>query len=300
MPDTSARTDELDQGETLVVSAGIATEFRTRQLSVGAAEVTFYDSVESNGDRPTIVLVHGTGGSTAAHYSFLFPMLAADQRVVSVDLSPTGSDTLELSSLVAQIAAVIRQVDAPALTLAGYSLGAVAAAATAAAHPDLVDNLVLIAGWMRTDKQQLLRNDVWAHLRRTDQTAAQQFSVFTAYSGAFLALRTADEVRAMADAVTFDEFKDQQMDLNRRIDITDTVSDIDAKTLVVGCRDDFMVPSRHSRSLFGAIVNASYVEIGAGHAVVRERPAELVHWISTFNAYPERFPAGSILPSIRP
>lgn len=227
-------------------------------------------------------------------------MLAADQRVISVDLSATGARTVEVSDLVEQVVAVLREVRAPTLTLVGYSLGAVVCAAAAAHHPDLVDKLVLIAGWMKTDKQQLLRNDVWQTLRRNDKDAARKFSVFTAYSAAFLELRTIDELQTMIDAVSFDDFKDQQMDLNRRVDITDSTSEIRAKTLVIGCRDDFMVPPRHSRALFGAIADACYVELGAGHAVVRERPAELVHWIATFNAYPDRFPTGTVRPSIRP
>lgn len=283
-----------------MASAGTAAEFDTHRLMVGQVEVTYFDSHEPMGDRPTIVLVHGTGGSTSAHYSFLLPMLAADQRVISVDLSKTSAEAVSLIDLADQVEAVLRHAQAPKLTLVGYSLGAVVTAAVAAAHPDLVDRLVLIAGWMRTDKQQLLRNDIWQKLRRQDEAAAREFTIFTAYSAAFLQIRSSQEIRELVDAVSFDDFKDQQMELNRSIDITGLTSDIRAKTLVVGCRDDYMVPSRHSRALFGAIADASYVEVGAGHAVVHERPAELVHWIATFNAYPERFATGTILPTIRP
>lgn len=271
-----------------------------RRLQVGDLEVTYYDSVETVSDRPVIVLVHGTGGNTATHYPFLLPMLASDQRVVSVDLTKPNRGGLELDELVEQVAAVVSTIDAPAVTLTGYSLGAVVAAAVAGEHPELVANLVLIAGWMRTDHQQRLRNDVWREMRHGNPEAAQRFSVFTAYSGAFLGLRSETEREQLIAAVTFDEFKDLQMDLNRRIDITDRVAKIHAKTLVIGCRDDFMVPPQHARALFGAITDASYVELGAGHAVVRERPAELVHWINTFNGYPSRFAAGAILPSLRP
>lgn len=277
-------------------AAAIAERIEERRIEVGGVMVTYFDSVDASPDRPPIVLVHGTGGSTATHYPFLLPMLAGDRRVISVDLANPGTGTpVELADLEAQVVAVIEESGAASCSLVGYSLGAVVAASIAGHRPDLVENLVLIAGWMRTDQQQKLRNDIWRALRESEPKTARQFSVYTAYSAAFLKLRSPDELDDLVASVTFDEFKDLQMALNRRIDITASVEKILAKTLVIGCRDDFMVPPRHARELFGAIPHACYLELGSGHAVVAERPAELVHWIGAFTAHPDRFHTGTVL-----
>nr|WP_237421916.1 alpha/beta hydrolase [Gordonia sp. SID5947] len=250
--------------------------------------------------RPTVVLVHGTGGSARTHFPFLVPMLASRQRVVAIDLVDPNHNELSVEALERQLSAVLEHLMPAGVTLVGYSLGAVVAASLAGHRPDLVDNLVLIAGWMRTDAHQRIRNELWRQLRDSDPSAAQQLSILTAYSPGFLKLRRNTELQAMIDSVQFSAFKDAQMELNRQVDISDAVGAVTAETLIIGCRDDFMVPRHHSKQLFGAIERARYVEVLSGHAVVSERPAELVHWIDTFNADPARYPWGSIIDSPRP
>ena len=73
-----------------------------------------------------------------------------------------------------------------------------------------------------------------------------------------------------------------------------------ATTLVVGCTQDQMVPRTHSLQLFGAIDDARYTEIDSGHAVVFERPAELLRLVDTFLRQPSASAAGSIIPTARP
>jgi pimeloyl-ACP methyl ester carboxylesterase len=85
----------------------------------------------------------------------------------------------------------------------------------------------------------------------------------------------------------------------QRVDL-DSGSAHRATTLVIGCTHDQMVPVRHSKALFGAIRDARYTEIASGHAVVFERPAQLVQIIDQFNEAPSRHAAGSILPTARP
>ena len=55
------------------------------EVIVDGATVRYYDSIETRGSRNPIVLIHGTTGSTAVHFEFLYPMLATRQRVVSID-----------------------------------------------------------------------------------------------------------------------------------------------------------------------------------------------------------------------
>ena len=271
-------------------------------IFVDGTEVPYHSAGASEGDSPVLVMVHGSTGSTDSHYGYLFPMLAFRQRVVSIDLQlPTQGGALALEQLVRQVGAVIDRVSGgKPVSLMGYSLGAVVAAAVAAGRPDSVRNLVLVAGWMKTDAHQQLRNGIWRELRAAGSPAIRNYMVFCAFSPGFIAARTPQELAGMAGKITLDGFVDQQMDLNGRIDIVDQVSKIRATTLVVGCTQDQMVPRTHSLQLFGAIDDARYTEIDSGHAVVFERPAELLRLVDTFLRQPSASAAGSIIPTARP
>ncbi|MET8694160.1 alpha/beta fold hydrolase [Streptomyces bauhiniae] len=275
-------------------------------VTVDGVEVRYFDHATApaaGDDRAPIVLVHGTGGSTQKHFAYLLPLLATRQRVVSVDLAqPVPAEgTLTVEHLERQVAAVVEAVlPGRAVTLVGYSLGSVVASAVAAHRPDLVRNLVLVAGWITTDTQQKLRNRVWHELRETGSSALGAYTAFCAFGGPYLAHVTLDQLAPVLTAAPPSDFDALQMALNQRVDISGLVPRIEATTLIVGCTHDQMVPVRHSKALFGAIQDARYTEIESGHAVVFERPAQLVQIIDQFNEAPARHAAGSIIPTARP
>lgn len=285
--------------------ASTGVKIDTITTVVDGAEVTYYASIEDHDRNDVLVLMHGTAGSTAAHFGFLLPILAARQRVVAIDWAPpvTGGP-LQLEQLERQLAAVLREVgQGRTVTLLGYSLGAVVALSTAAHHPELVDQLIVVAGWLKTDLQQLLRNDVWQALRASDPDGSQAlraYTVFCAFGGPFLGTRSLPDLQPAMDAMSFDAFGDAQMELNRRIDLCSAAEAIAATTLVVGCTHDQMVPVRHSKAIFGAIEDSRYVEIATGHAAVFERPSELCDVIQTFVDDPNAYPAGAIIPRPTP
>lgn len=275
----------------------------TGELVSDALCIRYHDS----GPRPThdgrlpLIMVHGTSGNTQSHFGYLFPMLATRQRVISIDLSPPAGTDLSLAQLAAQVHAVAEQrLAGQAYTLLGYSLGAVIAAFLAGTQPQAIRQLVLVAGWMQTDNQQRLRNDIWRTLRDTQSPALQAFGAFCAFSQRFLAGRALDDVLAAAAQVPSDAFVARQMALNASIDIRAQVAAIRATTLIVGCTHDQMVPCSHSQQLFGAIEDARYAEIASGHAVVYERPAELFQLIDNFTRAPQAHPSGTRIAPPRP
>lgn len=271
-----------------------------KEVVVGGVTVRYRVDGPENGRLP-LVMVHGTAGSIDGHYGYLFPMMAYRQRVIALEFAEPEGETLELDQLVAQVQAVI-DAERPGkpVALMGYSLGAVVAAAMAARLGKRIENLILIAGWQKTDTHQLFRNKVWKALRNDGSASLTEYMTFCAFSPAFMNIRTVDDMAVAAGMLNVTPFVEKQMDLNTRIDIAAVVETITAKTLVIGCTSDMMVPKHHSKALFGSIPDARYTEVPSGHAVVHERPAELFYHIDNFTRLPGTYPAGTIIPAQKP
>lgn len=275
---------------------------QTAKVTVNGVEVSYTDIPSPAGtDLAPLVMVHGTGGSTAIHFSFLAPMASTRTRVISVDLSDTTEAELSIDGLADQVEAVIgAALPGQKVTLLGYSQGAVIAAAVAARRPDVVANLILVAGWMKTDPQQLLRNDLWHQIADTAPASLGQFGTFCAFSPSFLATRLEADIAALHNPNPPSVFLRRQMKLNRNIDIVSAVESIRACTLIIGMTEDNMVPVHHSKAMFGAIADARFAALKAGHAVVFERPAQLFSLIDAFISEPDRHAAGSTVTPAQP
>lgn len=285
---------------------GISERASTATVKVGTATVPFHDSGTPRFEgsaRAPVVLLHGTGGTTMSHYGLVFPVLEQNQRVIGVDFAaPADLSSLSLDDLVAQAGAVIAHTcPGQPVTLVGYSLGAVVAAALAGRHPDLVHSLVLVAGWITSDAQQRMRNSVWNALYDSAQRRAlAEFTVYAAFSAPFLKMMPPARLEGVLGQIAPGPFDAAQMRVNRDIDIAADVARITAPTLVIGCTRDNMVPVGHSKALFGAIENSRYFEAESGHAIIYERSAELALQIDQFNQNPGRHPAGSRIAADRP
>ncbi|ELT42776.1 alpha/beta fold hydrolase [Arthrobacter nitrophenolicus] len=268
---------------------------------VDGIDVRFYDSQRGNGE-PPVVLLHGMEGSAEKDFWALFPMLAFTRRVITFDFGlPKDGQDLTLEHCVAQAQAVIEKL-APGspVALVGYSFGAVVAEATAARKPDLVASLVLIAGWMKTDRHQLVRNGIWRELAQSGSSALSDFNLYSSYSAHYLCARTERDFQEIVEKSRRSSISPVVIKLSDNIDIGAEVQTISAPTLVVGCIHDQIVDVSHSRELFGAIRDSRYVEIEAGHAVVQERPAELFMLIDNFVAAPHATSPGDVYATSTP
>lgn len=274
------------------------TDVREGTVTVGGVDVRYYDTSDADDPRVPIVLLHGTAGAAATNFWALLPMLSFRHRVITFDFKESSAGPLTIEGFVRQVEAVIHKL-APnkPVTLVGYSLGAVVAAVAAAEHPDLVTNLVLISGWVATDGQQKLRNDIWRQLYDSESAALSSFMIFTAFGAPYLSSKSLVEVEELITAAQDGPDRARKMELNRSVDISEQAPKIQAPTLVVGCTHDQMAPIRHSRMLFGAIDDARFAEIESGHAVVHERPAELFTLIDGFATDPAAETAGAVLSS---
>ena len=100
------------------------------------------------GDAPTIVFLHGLGGSQAT-WQLVLGELADRYRVVAVDLpghgqSSAGEADYSVGGHAAAVAEAIRAKRIRSATVVGHSLGGAIGIALALDHPELVTGLVLI------------------------------------------------------------------------------------------------------------------------------------------------------------
>ncbi len=263
---------------------------RVDSISVGGATVHYYDGGESESERPPVVLIHGTGGKIGTHFFTVYPMLASRHRVIGIDLSDANCDSedptapLTVAGLARQVVAVLNQVgEHRRFALVGYSLGAAVAIEVAAQYPKLVESLVLLNGWAKTDNALRLRLSLWHKLRNSQELGAlAEFMMLNIYSRAYLNVRKFDEILQLRDAYAVGPGSDRQMALNLALDVSDRLPLVKARTLVVASKYDQLVPDAHSFELFGGIAKASLADIACGHASVTERPAEVFRLIDRY------------------
>ena len=264
-------------------------------VEVGPYRVSVYDSRPDRTDR-VVVLFHGTGGSAESNFWALFPMLAMRARVVAFDFVDPEDPERGRDDYVAQALGVVQSIAPDArVDVVGYSFGAVVAASFAARHPHHVRSLTLVAGWLKTDAHQLFRNELWWRLRESDPESLARFTVFTTYSPQFINSRLPHELDGLIDQVRRGRDRAPKMKFNRSVDIADEASEISAPTLVIACTRDQMVPLRHSQLVFGAIPDARFASVDAGHGVMTERPSEVFAMIDAFQRDPHRIASGAVL-----
>lgn len=263
----------------------------TRQFPYADLQLNFHE-VGQRSAFPTIILIHGTGGNTDKHFSYIFPMLGIHQRVLSIDLHTPNKADLKVTDFSQQVEALIQHAVAKdeIITVVGYSLGAVIAAQVAASLKQRVARLILLAGWAKTSSVQQLRTVIWQQLFTEQSAALPHFVNYCLYSDDYLSARSEQQVLDLARFVKPSLDAAKQRELNYRIDITSILPEIRAETLIVACREDRMVPVAQAKLLFASISNSRYIEISSGHALYVEAPAEVVQLVNQFSQHPEQYP----------
>jgi pimeloyl-ACP methyl ester carboxylesterase len=243
-----------------------------------------------------VVLLPGLGGSTETEFSFLRPLLARTARVLAVDLQYAAPSPATLESAVGQLAAVMRQVlPGRNVTLVGFSVGATVAAAFAEASPE-VGALVLVAPVLQATERHRMVAVLRSRLLTGDLDAVRDLDSFTAHSASFLQAHLPAPLAPQAESAGITA----KHELFASTDLADSVPRISAPTLVVGATQDDLAGVDQARMVFASLPNARYTEIDSGHAVLAERPAEVLALIREFAAHPLRHPAGSVLEGARP
>ncbi|TVR19003.1 MAG: alpha/beta hydrolase [Anaerolineaceae bacterium] len=113
---------------------------------------SIYYIMAGSADAPTIILLHGFGGSTFTWRDNMPALLDAGYRVLAYDRPPFGLSEksrdvpLSADAQAGQLRGLMDALDIPAATLVGHSAGAGVMSYFAVEHPARVDALVFVAG----------------------------------------------------------------------------------------------------------------------------------------------------------
>lgn len=227
----------------------------------------------------TVVLVPGFSG-TPDDYAFLGPMLARRRAAVTVDLSGESAST-GIEGHVAQVRRTVRDVaDAGAaagagehsVVLVGSSFGALVATAAAAVEPR-VSGLVLLGGWLAPDDR--LR-DALGHLLSVRERTPDLVDDLAR----LLLLSPSASTGATSSLLPGDALTTERLEWARSADLRRL--EVSVPVLVVTGSADAVVSPALSQELVGTFDDVRHAALDAGHALLVERPAEVLALVEAF------------------
>jgi len=245
---------------------------------------------ESQGAGAPVLLVHGLG-YTREGWGPLRERLARRYRVLSYDNRGIGESEIpagpySVDELAADALHVLDEAAVERAHVLGASLGGMAAQALAAAHPERVDRLVLVAttpgGAAARPLPEATRRLMAEAPSLPPEVALRRFVANALGAGAPVAL--ADEIYAYRlehppDPVGWagQAAAGATWDANGRLDR------IEAPTLIVAGTADTVVDPRNSQLLADRIPGARLERLeGAGHVLFWERPEEFAAIVERF------------------
>lgn len=143
--------------------------------------------------------------------------------------------------------------------------------------------MILLGGFLhyRHPWQRLLSR-TWLKLAKLDANAFAAFTLLHVLSGTFVDSMSANDRFRFRGGLTPTEGLIALVDFVSRVGISDQMGKIRSPTLVIGMKEDQLVPVRYAREFRDAIPGAEYIEIDSGHAVATGKPAELIKIIEDF------------------
>lgn len=219
---------------------------------------------------PPVALVSGLGGG----YQFwneVSAILSSNYRVISFDQRGIGSSSrgklkTSLECLVDDFKQLIDHVfpDQP-VNVIGHSTGGVIAQIFASRYPEKLSSLVLSGSWFESDHYMRYL----FHLRRTLLNEApsiyQNLSNILSYNPAVVCeifWENLETESSMSDC--FRELMTNRIDALINYSGDGVVEKITLNTLVIGSRDDQVIPFYHQQKLYNALPYGHLTEIKEG------------------------------------
>jgi pimeloyl-ACP methyl ester carboxylesterase len=239
----------------------------------------FYAQSRGRGpDAPTLVLIHGAGGSHL-HWPGELRRLP-EATVYALDLPGHGrSDGPGCDSIVAYVAALIGFLDATGTeraVLVGHSMGGAISQMTALTHPGRVAGLVLVGTGARLRVAPAILEGIL-----DDFDAA--IDLVTRFAWAKDAPQELTRRGRQMMAQTPPEVMHGDFAACDAFDVLQRLGEIDAPTLVITGTADLLTPHKYGAFLAEHIPNARLVTVeGGGHMMALEQPGPVAGAVAEF------------------
>lgn len=216
----------------------------------------------------------------------LFEGLAKENLLVRYDargngLSDWDVDEISLEAFVRDLENVVDAVGLDRFPLLGISQGCAISIAYAARHPERVSRLVLYGGYARGrnhwgSAEELERGEALRTLIRSGW--GMENPVFRQiFTSLFIPNGTAEQAQWFNDLQRMTATPENAYrirDIVDNIDVENLLSEIEAPTLVLHCRDDQIAPFEEGRRMAAMIPDARFVALeGQNHLILEEDPA---------------------------
>ncbi len=214
---------------------------------------------------PEMILSPGLGGS-ATYWQPNFAAFAERYRVVLYDHRGTGrSDralpaTVSVDDLADDILALMDGLGIARAIVMGHAAGGVAGLALALKAPDRLDRLIVVNGFARPDPHFLRCFETRrALLRDSGPEAYLRAQPIFLYPADWISEHSAEldaELPAQLAHFPGAETVEKRIAALVAFDISSRLAEIAAPVLVIGARDDMLVPSRAAEALADGLPNA--------------------------------------------
>jgi len=239
----------------------------------------FYTTSRRPADSPSLLLVHGAGGTRLNWPAELRRLPGA--VVYTLDLPGHGrSEGNGRDSVAAYgeaILAFLDQVGIEQAVVTGHSMGGAIAQTLALGFPDRVAGLVLVATGARLRVAPAILEGIHADFERVADLITR-IAWSPEADPAMVELGRQTLLSETSPDVLFGDFT-----ACNRFDVMKRLHEIETPTLVVAGTADQLTPLKYARFLAEHITGARLTVIkGAGHMVMLERPAEVAKTVGDF------------------
>ena len=238
----------------------------------------YYTHVQNHLALPTILFIHGSGGS---HKSWPHQLHAFTKtNVILPDLPGHGLSTGKGYDSVEKYAdfinAYVLDLNLTQVILAGHSLGGAVAQAVALSNPAWLSGLILVGTGMRLRVHpDILKGILKNYPRSVDLICHWAFSPD---APEHLIEESRRAMLKTDPAVTYGDFS-----ACNAFDIGQEVENIKSRTLILSASKDRLTPPKYGRYLHKRIPNSEYHLIeDAGHMMALEQPEQFLGFITAF------------------